>query len=303
MDVDLRHLRVVLIVEESGSISRAAVRLKIAQSGLTAQLRRIEEAFGGPLFRRRPDGVVPTELGVYVLDRARQLLDEFGTLLSTARTLRRPADPPGAVALGGVDNPWVPVIATIVRNRLPHHEQLTYLEPDAASVLEMLRTEKIAMAVLSEFRDVAPPPVHEFSARDLGAEPVLVGLAPGHRLANRHTIDLEELAEEVWVTPSERSDGLDLSLRAACARAGFTPRFRHFTSDQATAAALVSADNAVGVFSLPRPGGHPPGIVLKRMAGGPLWRRTWLVWTAASTLAGLAEDICADALSRRPHDG
>lgn len=290
----LRHLRIVLTVAESGSISRAAATLKIAQSGLSAQLRRIEQELGGPLFRRRPQGVVPTELGVHVVGRARALLDEFGDLLATARTLAQPAEPPRAVALGGVDNPWVPRIAALIRERLPHHEQLTYLEPSSQAVLELLRTEKIALAVISEFPDVGPPAVREFTVRDLGTEPVLIGLAPGHRLAHRQLITLEELADEIWVAPGDRSDGLGLSLRIACERAGFTPRFRYFGADQTTAAALVGAGNAVGVFVAP--GDRCPGITLKRLADGRLWRRTRLAWAAGSPLAGLAEDIDGGAL-------
>src|SRR3954452_22211690 len=127
MDLGLRHLRVVLTVAESGSISRAALAMKVAQSGLTTQLRRIEQGFGGPLFERRPDGVVPTDLGVHVVGRARKLLGQFDDLLATTRALAGHPEPASAVALGGVDNPWVPLIADLVRDRMPHREQLTYL--------------------------------------------------------------------------------------------------------------------------------------------------------------------------------
>lgn len=295
MDIGLRHLRILLIVAESGSISRAAIRLKIAQPGLTAQLKRIEQRLGGPLFQRRPDGVVPTDLGAHVLGRSREILDEFSDLLSTARALSRSAEPPGAVGLGGVDSPWVPVIASILSERLPHHEQLTYLESASQAVLELLYTEKIALAVIVEFPDVMPPTVDELSVRSLGTEPVLIGLSPQHRLAHRPVIKLEDLAEDIWIAPSERSDGLNLSLRVACARAGFSPRFRYFGPDQAAAAGIVSAGHAVGVF--PAPGCHPPGLVLKRMADGQLWRRTSLAWRTDSPLAELAEEIHAEALA------
>jgi DNA-binding transcriptional LysR family regulator len=44
--LDLRHLEVVIAVADAGSISRAAAALKIAQPGLSAQLRRIERGVG-----------------------------------------------------------------------------------------------------------------------------------------------------------------------------------------------------------------------------------------------------------------
>ncbi len=76
-------------------------RLPDMDGGLTAQLQRIEHRLGGPLFHRRPDGVVPTDLGAHVLGRSREILDEFSDLLSTARVLSRSGLPPGAIGLGG----------------------------------------------------------------------------------------------------------------------------------------------------------------------------------------------------------
>lgn len=52
MNVELRHLRVVVLVAEAGSVGRAARWLKVSQPSLTAQLKRIESAFGGELFER-----------------------------------------------------------------------------------------------------------------------------------------------------------------------------------------------------------------------------------------------------------
>jgi DNA-binding transcriptional LysR family regulator len=223
VDIGLRHLRILLVVAEPGSISRAAIRLKIAQPGLTAQLKRIEQRLGGPLSQRRPDGVVPTELGAHVLGRSREILDESSDLLSTARALSRQAQPPGALGLGGVDSPWVPAIAAILRDRMPHHEQLTYLESSSQAVLELLYAEKIGLAVIIEFPDVVPPSLDKLSVRSLGTEPVLIGLSPQHRLAHRSVVKLEDLAEDTWIAPSEHADGLGLSLRVACAR-GLQPQ-------------------------------------------------------------------------------
>ena len=296
MDLGLRHLRVVLTVAEAGSISRAAVVLKVAQPGLTTQLRRIEQAFGGPLFERRPDGVLLTDLGVHVVAHARRLLGQFDDLLATTRALAAPAEPASAVALGGVhNNPWVPLIAALIRDRMPRHEQLTFLEPSSAAVLARLRSGKIALAVVHEFPGVAPPPLAGLRVRELGVEPVLAALSPAHRLAQQDLISLSELAEDTWVAPADHADGLRLSLRLACERAGFSPRFRYFGADQATAAAIVCAGHAVAVFPAGAAGSLP--IVPKRLLGGQLWRRTLLAWPADSALSDLAETLDVTALS------
>lgn len=134
--------------------------------------------------------------------------------------------------------------------------------------------------------------------RSLGTEQILIGLSPRHRLALRPLVRLEDLAQDDWISPAERSDGLGLSLRVACARAGFGPRFRYLGPDQATAAAIVGAGHAVGVF-LPPGCHHLPGLVLKPLADGRLWRRTSPAWRADSPLAEIAEAIHAEALGHK----
>ncbi|WP_380164890.1 LysR family transcriptional regulator [Jannaschia sp. R86511] len=67
MDLEVRHARLVVAVAQAGSISAGAVVLGLPQPGVTAQLRRIERACGGPLFVRSRRRVSPTPLGERVL--------------------------------------------------------------------------------------------------------------------------------------------------------------------------------------------------------------------------------------------
>jgi DNA-binding transcriptional LysR family regulator len=67
MNLELRHLRVVCAIAETGSLTKAAAQLGLAQPALTAQLQRIERALGGPLFERDRRGARPTALGELVL--------------------------------------------------------------------------------------------------------------------------------------------------------------------------------------------------------------------------------------------
>src|SRR5262245_49448068 len=99
MNVELRHLRVVVLVAESGSVGRAARSLNVSQPGLTAQLKRIETAFGGRLFERSHTGVTPTPLGRYAVDRARAILVDVDHLAATVSAMT--AVEPKSVRLGG----------------------------------------------------------------------------------------------------------------------------------------------------------------------------------------------------------
>jgi DNA-binding transcriptional LysR family regulator len=73
-DLRLRHLRALVSVAMTPSISRAARQLGISQPALSRQLRAFEQAVGLSLFERSARGVTPTPAGVALTDRAPALL-------------------------------------------------------------------------------------------------------------------------------------------------------------------------------------------------------------------------------------
>lgn len=84
MELELRHLRTVRAIADTGSLTKAAAALGLAQPALSAQLRRIEKALGGPLFDRDHTGARPTLLGELVLERARVVLPAVSELQAEA---------------------------------------------------------------------------------------------------------------------------------------------------------------------------------------------------------------------------
>ena len=59
----IQQLRFYVAVYEEGSISAGAARSNATQSGLSMQIRDLEERYGVRLFERVPSGVLPTEAG------------------------------------------------------------------------------------------------------------------------------------------------------------------------------------------------------------------------------------------------
>lgn len=56
VELDVRHLRVLCAIADSGSLRKAALQLGMTQPSLTTQLHRIERAVGGTLFTREQTG-------------------------------------------------------------------------------------------------------------------------------------------------------------------------------------------------------------------------------------------------------
>ena len=86
MELELRHLRVVVAVADAGSIGAAARALGLDQPLVSRQLRRIEAELGVVLFHRAAGGATLTPTGSDFVQRARPLLQEFEGLLQGARS-------------------------------------------------------------------------------------------------------------------------------------------------------------------------------------------------------------------------
>ena len=77
----LQQLRYVITIAETGSLSRAAEQLYMAQPSLTASLRELERELGVSIFTRTGRGVTLTADGAEFLLYARQLYGQYESVL------------------------------------------------------------------------------------------------------------------------------------------------------------------------------------------------------------------------------
>lgn len=71
---DMDALRTMVVGVDLGTFSRAASQLGRSQSGVSMQLRKLEEQAGKQLFVRKGRGLVPTEAGDALLAYARRII-------------------------------------------------------------------------------------------------------------------------------------------------------------------------------------------------------------------------------------
>lgn len=72
--IELRHLRTLIALEETGSVSLAAQRVFLTQSALSHQIRLLENHFDTPLFERKSTPLRFTPAGERLLKLAHELL-------------------------------------------------------------------------------------------------------------------------------------------------------------------------------------------------------------------------------------
>jgi LysR family transcriptional regulator, nitrogen assimilation regulatory protein len=86
--MDLRHLRTFLTVADQGTVSKAALRLRIAQPALSRQINDLEQELGLRLFDRVGRRLVLTGEGEQLRGDCRSLLGQADSLIERARLLR-----------------------------------------------------------------------------------------------------------------------------------------------------------------------------------------------------------------------
>jgi DNA-binding transcriptional LysR family regulator len=88
--MDLRHVRTFVTVAEEGTVSKAALRLRIAQPALSRQIKDLEGELGITLFDRLRGRLVLTAAGERLLAECRNIIMSVTSLREQAEILRRP---------------------------------------------------------------------------------------------------------------------------------------------------------------------------------------------------------------------
>ncbi|MGC5028582.1 LysR family transcriptional regulator [Micromonospora sp. DT229] len=293
MNLELRHLRVVCAIAETGSVTKAASTLGLAQPALTAQLQRIERTLGGPLFERDRRGARPTALGELVLARARVLLPAMKGLQDEAARLAGAGDAPRRYRFGGVNSPILGRLVHRLAAEQPQAQITTYASWSVDELAQLVAGGRLDFALTGVCGDSTPSADYGLSWREVAVDPIMVLLPETHPLARRDEVALADLCHEQWVAaPGDGCFGDCFA--AACARAGFTPR-KVYETDVRGCIDLVDAGEAVALCQATfRP---VAGLVTRRLAGSPLRWRLMLGWHPESPAARMADLVLETALT------
>ena len=77
----LQQLHYAIIISETGSLNKAAEILYVAQPSLTSAIKELEKEVGIAIFHRSGRGVTLTNDGVEFLSYARQVYQQYESLL------------------------------------------------------------------------------------------------------------------------------------------------------------------------------------------------------------------------------
>ncbi|GAB7048549.1 LysR family transcriptional regulator [Catenuloplanes indicus] len=185
-DLDLRHLRYLIAVAETGSITRAAQRLMLTQPALSRALRALERMVGTPLLVRGSHATTLTAAGSELLMDAYDLVERSRVALARAR---------GTETLT-VTAPACDVLDVAAASRAfeeKHPDIQVHIEPRDWLAPEVLRAGATDVSILRDSFDR-----HGLDVEPLAAEPRMVILNAGHPLGGRDRLTLADLRDETF---------------------------------------------------------------------------------------------------------
>ncbi|MEV6387572.1 LysR substrate-binding domain-containing protein [Nocardia xishanensis] len=187
---DLDVLDLLVSVAELGSLGAAARRHGISQPAASMRISALERRLHLRLLDRGPTGSALTEAGRAVVDHARPVLDAARSFSVAVSALRA----------GSVPRLRVAASKTIADHRIPQWLQaLRGVHPEVAVTLEVANSSQVLELVRREAADIGfvegPHPPADLGSRVLGADELVVVVAPVHPWARRRgPVPLRELA-------------------------------------------------------------------------------------------------------------
>lgn len=193
--MDLRRARTFVTVAELGTVSKAALRLHIAQPALSRQIGNLEAEFGLKLFDRVGRRLVLTNEGEQLLDDCRTLLSSASAIGERAQLLRR--GDTGTLKVAASPQFIEGVIAGFLHGYAQRYPNVQVKLTEAiawSDTLGMLERDEIHFGQ-NLFRAVQPGDTR-FASQPLEAVDLLAAYRAPLMVNNHSTIEIAQLATQ-----------------------------------------------------------------------------------------------------------
>ncbi|MFY9678992.1 LysR substrate-binding domain-containing protein [Glutamicibacter protophormiae] len=291
--MELRQLQYFLVVAKHLHFGRAADALRMSQPPLTVAIKKLEQELGVQLFSRTTRSVELTPAGRAYRERISPLLADLERanheLTEVGLGLR------GRIAVGFVSSASyaaLPGAIRLFRERRPNVD-LALHPLTTNEQIDQLLEGKLDLGILRD-----PGPVPGLVLTEVHAEPLVVVLQAGHRLAGQAELEIEQLLGEGFVLfPYKHMSGFFALVHSLFD--GFAPpRIVERAIHQETILGLVAAGLGVSILPASVARFHMPGVLFRPLAGDPrsaLYSATSAANPAAAVFGQCLQEAAGDA--------
>jgi LysR family hydrogen peroxide-inducible transcriptional activator len=188
---DLRQLEYFCAVARTGSFTKAAEDLGIAQPSLSEQIARLEQGLGAALFERLSRRIELTPLGEAILGKAQALLEDAAALPGYCERVREGVR--GPLRVGAIPTIMPYYLAPLLTGFTARYEEvdLHVREGTTAELVEQVTEGMLDAAVLS-----LPVENPGLVMKELFREPLYLAVRQDHPLAAAKKVQLRRLSGE-----------------------------------------------------------------------------------------------------------
>jgi len=240
--LELRHLKTLLALKETGSVSLAAKRVYLTQSALSHQIKLLEDQYGLPLFERKTQPLHFTPAGERLIQLANDILPK---VIEAERDLARVKQGEAGELRIAVEChtcfDWLMPAMDLFRQHWPLVELdiVSGFHTDAVGLLLSHRADWAVVQEVEETPGIVYKPLFSYE---------MVGLcAKDHPLAAKEVWQAEDFIDQTLITYPVPDDMLDL-LRKVLHPKGINPTRR---TSELTIAIIQLVASKRGVAALP----------------------------------------------------
>ena len=188
--MELRQLEYFIAVAEEANFTRAADRVHISQSGVSAQIRKLEHDLGATLIDRSGRSATLTTAGVAALEHARAVLGSVDAMRQAVNDVTGLIQ--GRLVVGMITGCTVQgLFDTLASFHLAHPGvEITLIEDNSEPLTERVRAGAVDLALIGT---VGGPP-SGLGALPIASERMVAGVPLHHQLAKRRRTSLAEIS-------------------------------------------------------------------------------------------------------------
>jgi DNA-binding transcriptional LysR family regulator len=196
MSINLRRLRAFVTIAEMRSVTEAARKLNMTPPAVTKSLRELETTLSIELFHRTSSGMLLTAAGETFLLHAERALSEIERGREEVAMLTGGVG--GRVAIGATAEASILVLPTALGRLIERRPQIE-ISMRGGTFENLIR--EVRMSALDLFLGVAPPGgvSADLVSDPLYADELRVVVRPGHPLASREKLSLNDLSGLRWI--------------------------------------------------------------------------------------------------------
>lgn len=192
----ITQLEYVIAVDTHGNFLTAAEKCSVSQPALSMQIQKLERELGIRIFDRSRQPVVATEIGVRVIQQAREVLKQCSRLTEIVNEDKK-GELTGQLRIGIIPTIAPYVLPLFLVDFMKNHPKINIeiVEVTTTQILQQLKNDQLDCGIMA-----TPIEAGYLQYTPLFYEPLVAYMSEDNKLFNKKTLIPDDIdATETWI--------------------------------------------------------------------------------------------------------